>query len=209
MIGLAKTEEPEILKRNAPAWTQELLAKIAASEEPTKYLLGRYADPQIKAALLEETHGKCAYCESPLRHVTYGDVEHIISKASQPTLRFAWHNLTIACDVCNTKKSDADGLVDPYQCDPTSLFDFYGALIWAKFGVHNAELTEYKLELNRPQLVERRQERIEYLRHMVTSAKSKPPDVRDAMLNMAKRETLSDTPFSACGSAALIRLIDA
>lgn len=202
MIGLAKTEEPDILKRNAIVWTQELLAKINSNEEPTKYLLGRYSDPQIKAALLKETHGKCAYCESPLRHVTYGDVEHIISKASQPSLRFAWHNLTIACDVCNTKKGDAEGLVDPYQCDPTLLFDFYGDLIWAKFGIHNAELTEYKLELNRPQLVERRRERIEYLRHMVASAMSKPTDVRDAMLRIAERETQAEAPFSACGTAA-------
>lgn len=209
MIKLTKGPEPDVLHRNAAAWTAELLAKVAAGEKPSEYLLGRYAHPQIKAALLEETHGKCAYCESPLRHVAYGDIEHILPKSVEPALRFEWRNLTIACDVCNTNKSNSGGLIDPYQCDPATHFDFRGPLMWAKFGIEAAELTEHCLDLNRAQLVERRHERIEYLRNLVTSAASKPPEVCEAMLNTAKRETDSSKPYSACGAAALALLVRA
>lgn len=207
LIRLTKTEEPDILRRNAVAWAQELASKTEAGEEPSKYLLGRYSHPDIKAALLTETHGKCAYCESPLRHVTYGDIEHIIPKSLRPSLRFSWDNLTIACDVCNTNKSNTDGLVDPYQCDPVTLFDFYGPLIWAKYAFDAAVLTEHRLDLNRPQLVERRRERIEYLRSLVNSSASKPREIRDAMLNTAKQEAGASKPFSACGTAALAHLL--
>lgn len=209
MIKLAKVAEPHVLHDNAATWTKELQAKLAAGEEPSKYLLGRYAHPKIKTALLEETHGKCAYCESPLGHVAYGDIEHIIPKSLEPSLRFEWHNLTIACDVCNTNKSNTEGIIDPYQCDPTEFFDFWGPMILAKFGIGVAELTEHCLSLNRPKLVERRCERIEYLRNLIASAVSKPPEICNAMLNTAKRETDATRPFSACGAAALACLLRA
>jgi uncharacterized protein (TIGR02646 family) len=59
----------------------------------------------------------CAYCESKLRHITYGDIEHIVAKAVDQSRTYDWTNLTIACDVCNTEKSDEEGLVDPYTED--------------------------------------------------------------------------------------------
>jgi uncharacterized protein (TIGR02646 family) len=182
------------------------LQKIEAGDQPTKYLLGRYAHPEIKAALLAETNEKCAYCESPLRHVTYGDVEHIVPKAAQPTLRFSWRNLTIACDVCNTNKSNVPDLVDPYECDPRQRFKFYGPLLWAVPTDDPAVLTEEQLDLNRGKLVERRCERIEYLRNLVASASTKPAAIRDAMLRRADREVDGTKPFSACTSTALAHL---
>ncbi len=206
MIGLNKSAEPNVLQRNAASWTAELLQKIAAGDEPTKYLLGRYAHPEIKAALLIETNEKCAYCESPLRHVTYGDVEHIVPKAAEPALRFSWRNLTIACDVCNTNKSDVADLVDPYACDPRLRFKFYGPLLWAVPTDDPAVLTEEQLDLNRGKLVERRCERIEYLRNLVASASTKPAPIRDAMLRRADREVDRTKPFSACTSTALAHL---
>jgi 5-methylcytosine-specific restriction endonuclease McrA len=207
MIRLTKGVEPEILQRKAAIWTNELLEKIANKEEVSTYLLGRYAHPEVKAALLAETFGKCAYCESPLRHVTYGDIEHIIPKSAEPTLRFSWVNLTIACDVCNTNKSDKQGLVDPYQVDPSDLFSFHGPLIWAITNHDGAILTEHQLDLNRAGLIERRCERIDFLRNMVASASTKPPDIRQAMLVKARREVGNDKPFSACGADILRRLI--
>lgn len=206
MIRLTKGKKPDVLERNAAAWAKELADKIASNEEPSKYLLSRYSHADIKKALLAETNEKCAYCESPLRHVTYGDIEHIIPKALDPASRFTWENLTIACDVCNTNKSNIPDLVDPYTCEPSTLFMFYGPLMWADPAVQSAVLTEEQLDLNRNGLVERRKERIEFLRNLIASASSKREDIRDAMVRRAEREVDVDRPYSACGKAILVQL---
>ena len=126
MIKLEKGGEPAILSQNAQLWTRAVLSKLAAGETPTRTEKGRYNRPSIKHALMAETHRKCAYCESKLRHVTYGDIEHIVPKSDDPTKWFSWPNLTLACDVCNTNKSrasvDAETFVDPYRVDPEELF---------------------------------------------------------------------------------------
>jgi uncharacterized protein (TIGR02646 family) len=206
MIRLTKGKKPNILEQNADAWTKELLDKIANNEEPSKYLLSRYSHSEIKTALLAETSEKCAYCESPLRHIAYGDIEHIIPKSVEPESRFSWENLTISCDICNTKKSDTTGLVDPYSCDPETLFTYHGPLMWADPSAHSAVLTEELLDLNRNGLIERRKERIEYLRNLVASAASKSEDIRNAMMRRAENEIGADRPYSACGKAILNQL---
>ena len=33
-----------------------------------------------ESAPIDETHGKCAYCESKIKHIDYGDIEHILPK---------------------------------------------------------------------------------------------------------------------------------
>lgn len=206
MIRLTKSRKPDVLERNAETWTEELLEKIANNEEPSKYLLSRYSHAEIKAALLAETSEKCAYCESPLRHVTYGDIEHIIPKAIEPASRFVWENLTIACDICNTNKSNVTGLVDPYSCEPSALFTFHGPLMWAEPSMQSAVLTEEQLDLNRNGLIERRRERIDFLRNLIASASSKPDDIRQAMVRRAENEVGADRPYSACGKAILGQL---
>lgn len=207
MIHLTKTPAPPVLINNAAKWTQELLKKIAENKKPTDYLLSRYRDPDIKSALLKETNEKCAYCESPLRHISYGDIEHITPKSSSPEKRFEWENLTLACDICNTNKSDKNGIIDPYLHDPSALFDFHGPLVWGIPTSEEAVYTEAQLNLNRNGLVERRRERIEYLRYLIDSASSKNPDIREAMMRAAKIEIGKDKPFSACTSAIFEKIV--
>lgn len=202
MIFLVKLDEPNILSSHGQAWTDELVGKIESGEEPSTYLLSRYSHPEIKNVLLAETHEKCAYCESPLRHITYGDIEHIVPKSSDPTLRFKWGNLTIACDVCNTNKSNAIGLFDPYERDPQEAFIFSGPLIWPLPTDDAALRTEATLDLNRPKLIERRSERLEFLRNLILSARGKPNDVRDAIIVKFHREIGVSKPFSGCAQAA-------
>ena len=64
MITLEKGEEPEVLTRNALHWTNVVMNKLNAGETPTKTEKGRYNHVDVKQALIAETHGKCAYCES-------------------------------------------------------------------------------------------------------------------------------------------------
>ncbi|OJT16818.1 hypothetical protein BO221_47805 [Archangium sp. Cb G35] len=75
---------------------------------------GIYAHETVKQALLEAQHGKCAFCESKVAHISYGDVEHFRPKAgwrqredeplSRPGyywLAYEWSNLLLACTLCN------------------------------------------------------------------------------------------------------------
>ena len=171
MIKLEKGDEPEILSRRAGAWTERVMSKITTGATLTKSEKSRYNHVEIKGALLAETHEKCAYCESKFRHVTFGDVEHVVPKVDEPSMWFSWPNLTMACDVCNTNKGqtpvDERTFIDPYEVDPEDHFWQLGALIWARPGSDAATLTERLLGLNRADLVERRGERLARLRGML------------------------------------------
>lgn len=75
-----------------------------------------YAHDAVKAALSEAQFGKCSFCESKVRHVTYGDVEHFRPKAAvRPSpeeprqrpgyywLAYEWTNLFLSCPLCNRR----------------------------------------------------------------------------------------------------------
>ena len=68
----------------------------------------------MKNALITAQQGKCAFCESKVRHIAHGDVEHYRPKGGvrqsdgdaleQPGyfwLAYGWGNLFFACQVCN------------------------------------------------------------------------------------------------------------
>jgi hypothetical protein len=163
MIRLTKTDKPDILTKNAAAWTRELLDGIAAKRDPKEIWKNRYNHPQIKAALIEETSGKCAYCESKLLHVTYGDIEHIIAKKVKPDFTYEWDNLTLACDICNTNKGKREGLIDPYTDKIDTYLRFRGPMLNALPGSEVGRATVVLLDLNRPPLMEMRREKIDEL----------------------------------------------
>ena len=173
MIKLEKSEEPGVLARNSAQWTHVVVGKIEAGETPTKAEKSRYNHVEIKRVLVAETHGKCAYCESKFRHISYGDIEHVVPKSVDPSKWFSWLNLTVACDMCNTNKSDApvDGetFIDPYDVDPEDYFWQLGPIMSPKPGCDAAALTERLLDLNRVDLVEKRTERQGNLLKMLDS----------------------------------------
>jgi 5-methylcytosine-specific restriction endonuclease McrA len=164
MIRLTKTPQPQILADNVTAWTATLTDKIARGETPTDTEKTRYRHPQVKAALIDETKGKCAYCESKLLHIHHGDVEHIYPKSLAPERSFEWENLTLACEICNQNKSNKDPLIeaiiDPYVIDPAEHLVFMGTLLFDLSTPHGISTREM-LDLNRIELVERRKEHLE------------------------------------------------
>ena len=207
MISLHKSAEPQILIDNKQRWTQELL-----TGNDDALIRRKYAHPDIKSALSRETHGKCAYCESKVLHVTYGDVEHIVPKKYDKALTFEWSNLTLACDICNTKKGARTDIFDPYQTDPVDHFWFYGGLIFTTSGVKpEAEITLVILDLNRTSLVERRAERIKTLeRHLKVIINCSDPTLRDVLIEaLVNKETDRSTEFSACAQAFVDNLVSA
>jgi uncharacterized protein (TIGR02646 family) len=75
-----------------------------------------YGHDSIKQALIQAQYEKCCFCESKLRHISYGDVEHFRPKAgyrqqstaslSKPGyywLAYDWGNLLLSCQLCNQR----------------------------------------------------------------------------------------------------------
>lgn len=131
---------------------------------------------------------KCAYCESKPLHVTYGDIEHVVPKSVQPELTFEWTNLTLTCDVCNTNKGQSQGLVDPYNDNPTDYLIVFGPMIFGRPGNSKGELTERTLKLNRTDPLERRSERLSRLIEQVRRIS----ETRDEQLRNVLRAALID-----------------
>jgi hypothetical protein len=63
---------------------------------------------KAKNQLKKETHGKCAYCESPTANVAHGDVEHFRPKSVYWWLAYCYDNYLFSCQLCNqTFKKDS------------------------------------------------------------------------------------------------------
>lgn len=201
MIKLQKVQEPSVLRKNSANWTKAILDKVACGEKPTAHEKRQYAHPDIKNALVNETNGKCAYCESKIRHVAHGDIEHIVPKSIVPNRWFEWGNLTLACEVCNLKKSnflgDHDTFVDPYTVNPEDFFDFLGATIFPKPGNDAAAITEKLLELNRAELLERRAERLKGLMTLIDNiARVKDSTLKSILQSDFLEETQDSREFA-------------
>lgn len=203
MIKLNKLGEPHRLAANAAGWTKTLLDKKAAGLEPTAAEKGRYRHPEIKAVLVDETHGKCAYCESRLQHIHHGDVEHMFPKSLDISRTFDWSNLTLACEVCNQNKSNKDPLmnhiIDPYSIDPETHIHFVGGLIFSK-GTIEGTSTLSLLELHRLELVEMRNAQVEKIMAIFAQVMNPnlPLIVRKAIYeDLVRRETAARAPYSA------------
>ena len=203
MIHLTKTAEPDILKANSARWTAELLAAQQSGGRATEVQKNRYRHSEIKDALIRETHGKCAYCESKVRHVAPGDIEHITAKSISPNLAFKWENLTLACPVCNNNKSDYAGdhgaIVDPYLVEPSLHLIFDGSYVWPVPGSASGQATELVLKLNRAELVERRQKRLKALHDQLTVlANAKDSGVREILRrDLLEHETSNSQEYAA------------
>jgi uncharacterized protein (TIGR02646 family) len=88
-----------------------------------------YGAKEVKEALRQAQHGKCAFCESMVAHIAHGDVEHFRPKAgfvqreggalTRPGyywLVYEWTNLFFACQLCNQRfKKNLFPLRNPAQ----------------------------------------------------------------------------------------------
>lgn len=176
---------------------QELLDSGAAIPES---LQRAYNTPEMKQHLLEETQNKCAYCESLMRHVDYGDIEHIVPKTRSAKHRFDHTNLTIACGVCNTGKGTYDSqstpLLNPFEDVVEQHLFPLGPLILRVPGSDRGLVTERRLALNRAHLVERRTERIQSLGSLLDQIEqTKKPEVREVLEEQVVKECDDDGEF--------------
>jgi len=169
-----------------------------------------YKYPENKQALEGASHGKCMYCESKVSHVYFGDIEHIRPKAvgKYPELEFEWSNLGYCCARCNNAKSDefddACPLLDPYSEDPNVHLLAFGSLLRHKAGSERGALTIKTVDLNRPELVERRAMRIAELQNAIDACyRTSSNAVRALLIAALEQESLADKEFSMFAAALI------
>lgn len=204
MIKINKDTKPKILEDNAKRWTDEYLTALKQPTPVPPHIKYRYQHNDIKDALEKETHGKCAYCESKIKHVAFGDIEHILPKNKNacPELYVEWTNLTLACEVCNrTNKKDyynpSDPLINPIADEPDKYLMAFGPFIYQVPGEKKGELSIAILDLNRSELIERRKEKIENLLPLVDKWKKETNETYKKLLySQIKKEAESDKEFS-------------
>ena len=125
---------------------------------------GGYRHQDVKISIKAETSDKCAYCESKITHVYWGDIEHIYPVDARPELRFDYGNLTLSCAPCNNYKgayyNPQAPIVHPYTDDPADHLVGLGTLVWQRNGSEVGQRTITLLRLNRPTLCEQRMERL-------------------------------------------------
>ncbi len=214
MIKLNKGVEPQVLRDNKDEWTRQLLCYVKKGEGIPKSLSSNYASSDVKAALQSECKNKCMYCESIVSHVAYEHIEHIKPKARDkfPELTFEWQNLGLACPVCNINKgSDFDvtmPFVNPYVDDPSQFFVALGNFVHNKQANPRSELTSRRLGLNRPELIERRMERLEAITRLIERYHAQRNlSLKEAILDEIKVEISEDKPYSLCAKSLYDALI--
>jgi uncharacterized protein (TIGR02646 family) len=123
---------PGVLRRRGIPATRKLCEQIDADPAAHGNFAfdgGIYGHRSVKDALREAQHGKCAFCESKIAHISPGDVEHFRPKAGhrqapedplvQPGyywLAYEWSNLLFCCQLCNQQfKGNHFPLANPTQ----------------------------------------------------------------------------------------------
>lgn len=162
---------------------------------------GNYKHPENKAALIEASYGKCMYCESEVTSIYYGDIEHIKPKSKFPDLEFDWTNLGFVCAKCNGAKSDKFSetlpYLNPYGEDPENHVVFGGAIAMQKRGSERGELTIIDIDLNRPGLIEQRNNRYESVKKVIDRCFRSSPELRELALEEIKKEAKKDKEYSS------------
>lgn len=169
-------------------------------------LQGNYKFPENKQILMMASFGKCMYCESAVSHTYYWDVEHIKPKSLFPHLEFEWTNLWYVCAKCNNTKRDkyneTTAFIDPYTEDPEEHIVAVWALLFEKQWSERWELTIHPqlwIDLNRTELIEKRQDRIELIQKAINSCfRTQDTQLRGLALEDLKNEFGKDKEYSLC-----------
>jgi uncharacterized protein (TIGR02646 family) len=207
MIGVRRGPEPLVLRRRKERWDREL--QQATTRKEVARAISKYRHKQIKEALLGLFHSKCAYCESKILHVDYGDIEHFRPKA-RPEFRgfvFDWRNLLLSCAVCNgpSFKGDrfpnADAGGPPINpCDDlpeehlSFLFDIAARVATVVAKTERGRVTIELFGLNRPDLREYRSRFTEKL--LVLSRFAAADEEAHRLLEEARADSAEYAAFS-------------
>lgn len=209
MIRLSKGPLPNVLRHHAAEWREEYRRRVVDGEESVpKAAETRYRDPEIKQAVLAEANEKCIYCESKPRHVSPGDVEHLLPKSKFPELVVEWSNLGFVCSECNRRKGDYhdenEPIVNPFVEDPKTFLLFAGAIVAERPGSRRGIVTIKKLGLGRGELVERRTELLRRTQSLINTWANMPAGpAREAVAEEIRSMGAASSEYAAAARSYL------
>lgn len=212
MIYVERLPVPPSLLKNELVWRASFLACLSeerdnsskANKEATKKARNKYRQKDVKESLIVMFHGKCAYCESSLSHISYGHIEHFYPVSLYPDQCFSWDNLLLGCEKCNFNKlnrfpinDDAYLLINPTSEDPSLFFKFEYDVdtgLANVLGVNERGITaERVLDLNRHDLIKHRSKVVE----MIVFVAIRASDGDANALDMMRRLVNPDEEYSA------------
>lgn len=214
MIQLNKGPQPKVLSDNAGNWTKDLLLRLARGETVPDAIWRRYAHATVKDQAIADSHGKCIYCESKVRHISHGDLEHMKPKKRFPQGTYEWANLGFVCTKCNGSKLDkydeATPPVNPFNELPGDFFVACGEFVWPRPGNNRATVTEQLASLNRVELLERRRHRLEGIRAIVELIRRERDNAaKAAFVDQLSQELVDSGEYAFCARAAAALLMGA
>jgi uncharacterized protein (TIGR02646 family) len=212
MIHVSRAAKPAILIQKEQDWRNAL--HRVSTPKAKENAISKYRHKEIRAALETMFHGKCAYCESKIGHVSDAHIEHYRPKSRFPDRTFDWDNLLLACGQCNSARYKGEKFPDvhergpfinpcedapedhfTFQYDPkTKLANVYGK-------TDRGKTTEELLGLNREALREYRSRQITRLAFIVLKAHS-DPTARE-LLDAACRDDAEYAAFARALEEAL------
>lgn len=200
MRKINKLPEPESLKTKAAKWLNEMKSLLEQGKTPPNSMRYAYRAKDIKQTLIDETFGKCAYCESHLLHNAFGETDHFEPVSAVLDLLFDWNNLLLSCTKCNHNKwtyfNPDDPLIDPTKDEPSEHLFFAGAYVYPRNGSQKGARTEFTLDLNRTQLLEKRQERINDIHRMIDRWHRETPERKKLLVEQIKLEFQPQKEYS-------------
>lgn len=129
MIRIRKPVEPPAILAERGAATREADCELVAEGRAAELSFDAkiYGAAEVKDALIAAQHGKCCFCESKIRHISYGDVEHFrpkkavcqspelpLERPGYYWLAYDWTNMVLSCQLCNQRhKRNLFPLHDP------------------------------------------------------------------------------------------------
>jgi uncharacterized protein (TIGR02646 family) len=162
--------EPKSLVRNATRWTTDLVnARTSGNKKAITDAEGKYKKHDVKTALSNLFHSKCAYCESIVDSDGTMRIDHFRPKSKYPKKCFSWNNLLPSCEICNSTeykgnnfptKQDGGPFIDPCVDNPdkhfTFVFDPVTSVAYVTPITKRGRTTELTIGLNRPNLLRAR-----------------------------------------------------
>ncbi|PSR55769.1 HNH endonuclease [Adhaeribacter arboris] len=206
MIRIVKGIEPQALTLNKSRWTNDLLGYLSRGEKIPNNLKNNYNHVDVKDALRKESRFKCMYCESTIAHVSHEHIEHIKPKSIFPDLTSEWDNLGLACQVCNMNKgNEYDNtypFINPYLDDPANFLVALGHIIHHRPNNTRGELTQTIIQLNRPELLEKRSERLDSIKRLIDRYHATTnPLLQKVLKDQIEIEIAEDKPYTMCAQS--------
>lgn len=191
---------PPVLLRLGERWRASYLESDGATKP--------WNHAEIKAALIAETDGRCAYCEARMLTVSYGDIEHFYPREHFPALVVSWENLILACSRCNGHKSSkflaGMEFINPFAEDPREHLFFIGPMVTnlSDRGLY----TINELALNEIPRVEGRMRAISNIERLVARANQTPEQATRRYLADLISKVAADSEYSMAVASYLSAL---